>query len=104
MAARAETAPAAPLVMSNLVWDAMEKSVDVPAMTNWVYCTFFVTNHADQNITVLSTETSCDCAVAETSEKLPWTVAPGAGGSLNVRVNTKGRYGEMMRQVAVYTS
>jgi mono/diheme cytochrome c family protein len=105
MVGRAQT-PAVPVdaATNQLVWDALEKTVNAPGMTNWVYFTFQVTNRCDQSITVFSTQTSCDCAVAETSEKLPWEIAPGKGGSLEVRVNTKGHYGDMERQVAVVTS
>jgi hypothetical protein len=102
---RAETtAPTATVPSNALVWDAMDKSTDLPAMTNIAYFTFWVTNTASEDTTILSTETSCDCTVAEAGEKLPWRMAPGASGPMKVRVNTKGKYGMFEKSVTVYAS
>ncbi len=87
-----------------LVWDAMEKSADLPAMTNLAYFTFWVTNNSPGDAAILSTDTSCDCTVAEVGEKLPWRMAPGVGGPMKVRVNTKGQYGTSEKSVTVHTS
>src|SRR4051812_20476316 len=66
-----------------LAWDALEKSADVPAMTNIAYFTFWVTNRSSAEATIISTETECDCTVAEAAKKLPWRLSPGEGGALN---------------------
>ena len=103
---RAETPPEpVHLNVSNaLAWDAVVKSMDLPAMTNSVLFTFLLTNRSAENVTIFSTDTSCDCTVAETVQKLPWQIAPGEGGTMTVRVNTKGRYGDQEKYVAVFTS
>jgi mono/diheme cytochrome c family protein len=102
---KAETQPVASAASANpLVWDALAKSADLPAMTNTVLFTFWVTNTSLQDATILSTETSCDCTVAEAAEKLPWQIAPGSNGWMNVRVNTKGKFGSLEKSVAVRSS
>jgi mono/diheme cytochrome c family protein len=87
-----------------LVWDALEKSDDLPAMTNTAHFTFWVTNTSAAKATILSTETECDCTVAETGKKLPWTIAPGEGGMLNVSLNSLGKFGLVTKTVTVTTS
>jgi mono/diheme cytochrome c family protein len=87
-----------------LTWDALEKTVSPPAMTNTVSLTFWVTNATPEDITILSTETSCDCTVAEPVKELPWKIPPAESGPMNVRINTRGQHGMVQRQVAVHTS
>jgi mono/diheme cytochrome c family protein len=95
----------APAAAANpLVWDALEKSADLPTMTNTVLFTFWVTNTSSQDATIISTDTSCDCTVAEAAEKLPWQFAPGSNGWMNVRVNTKGKFGTLEKSVTVYSA
>jgi mono/diheme cytochrome c family protein len=96
---RAETAQSNPLV-----WDALKKAADLPAMTNIAHFTFWVTNTSSEDATILSTETSCDCTVAEAKEKLPWKISPGAGGPLQVNVNTLGKFGVVEKSVSVFSS
>jgi mono/diheme cytochrome c family protein len=102
---RAEIPP--PALATNgqaLVWDALEKSADLPAMTNIAYFMFWMTNTSSQEATILSTDTSCDCTVAEAGEKLPWRIAPGGSGWLKVNINTKGKFGALEKSVAVRSS
>jgi len=87
-----------------LVWDALEKNATLPAMTNIARITFWMTNVSSAETTILSTETSCDCTVAEAAKKLPWPIAPGDGGALNVNVNTIGKFGLVTKTVTVHTS
>ena len=87
-----------------LVWDAQDKRADLPGMTNIAYFTFSVTNTSAAEATILSTESSCDCTVVESKEKLPWRLAPGESGVLNVRVNTLGKYGLVEKSITVQTS
>src|SRR4051794_24676723 len=87
-----------------LVWDALAKGADLPAMTNTAHFTFWVTNTSAANATILSTETDCDCTVAEAGKKLPWTIAAGEGGTLNVSLNSLGKFGSVTKTVTVNTS
>lgn len=87
-----------------LVWDALEKKQDLPGMTNLAYFTFWVTNNSSADAGIGSVEAECDCTVVEARKALPWTIAPGAGGPLNVRVNIRGRFGPFVKTVTVHTS
>src|SRR3954470_791331 len=98
---RAET-PFTPSTAANpLAWDAMDKHLDLPAMTNIAVFTFWVTNNSSTDATIVSTDTSCDCTVAEAGEKLPWRIAPAGSGWLKVNVNTKGKFGLVDKTVTV---
>jgi len=85
-------------------WDAIEKKVELPAMTNIVYFTFWLTNTSSEPATLLSTEAECDCTVVEARKNLPWRFDPGESGAINMRINTRGRSGQVMRVVVVHTS
>jgi len=87
-----------------LVWDRTEVSINLPAMTNLAYFTFSVTNVSNVEATIMSTETSCECTLAEATSKLPWNIKPGEGGFLKVRMNTLGKFGEVTKTVLVHTS
>jgi mono/diheme cytochrome c family protein len=104
--ADAEISPAStpPTNLNPLVWDALEKSADLPTMTNLAYFTFWVTNNSSAEATILSTETSCDCTVVEATKILPWHLAPGDGGPLNVRLNTRGKFGLVTKTITVHSS
>jgi hypothetical protein len=103
--AQGEVATGAKVTEKNpLVWDASEISVDLPAMTNLVYFTFSVTNASATEATLVSTETSCECTLAEATSKLPWNIKPGEGGFLKVRMNTLGKFGLVTKTIVVHTS
>lgn len=89
---------------SSWAWDATEKHVVVPSMTNIIYFTFWVTNRSDKAAQVLHAEADCDCTVIEAREAFPWTIPPGESGALTVRINTRGRFGEVQRPVLVHSS
>ncbi|HYG21953.1 MAG TPA: DUF1573 domain-containing protein [Verrucomicrobiae bacterium] len=100
--------PSAPVIpflpKSALLWDAVEKSVELAAMTNIAGFTFWATNVSDGDVTIHSTETSCDCTVAQAAKLLPWRLAPGEGGSLKVNLNTRGRFGLVTKTITVHSS
>lgn len=102
---RAETLPTAPDASSTgLVWDSVDKKIALVGMTNRTRLTFWVTNKSDKEITIFSTETSCECTVVDSSTKFPWQIAPSEGGPIHVNVNTRGIYGMMEKTIAVKTS
>lgn len=106
LSAHAEIPPATavPNAPNPLVWDAMEKKQELPGMTNQALFTFWVTNNSLSEAAIGFVEAECDCTVVEGSKVLPWTIAPGAGGPLNVRVNIRGRFGVFIKTVTVHTS
>ena len=106
LAARAEIPASA--TSSNapnpLVWDAMEKQVDLPGMTNVAFFTFWFTNTATTDSTIGAVEAECDCTVIDARKRFPWVVGPGAAGSLDARVNIRGRFGLFVKTIDVHTS
>jgi mono/diheme cytochrome c family protein len=103
LTARAEISPAPPTAVESnpLVWDALEKHADLPAMTNLAYFTFWVTNTGSAEAVIYSTEASCECTVVEAQKILPWRLAPGEGGPLNVRLNTRGKFGLVTKTINI---
>jgi len=95
-----------PLQVTNnvLAWDAIDKSSELPAMTNVAYFTFWVTNISPADAVIYSNETSCDCTVTETASKLPWIIKPGDGGWFKVLVNVRGKWGMVTKDATIYTS
>ena len=105
LAVCAENSPSASSGTPNpWVWDASEKKLELTGMTNLAHFTFWVTNISAADATILATEAECDCTVVEAKKTLPWSLAPGASGPLNVRVNTRGRFGSLTKTVTVRTS
>lgn len=106
MDARAEDTPAPAL--SNpahpLVWDALEKKMDLPGMTNLASFTFWVTNSSASEVVIGAVEADCECTVVEARTAFPWTIGPGASGPLNVRVNIRGRFGLFVKTILVHSS
>jgi mono/diheme cytochrome c family protein len=96
--------PATTNATNPLVWDAMEKQVDLPGMTNVAFFTFWVTNTAPTNLTVGAVEAECDCTVIDARKRFPWSLAPGESGSLDARVNIRGRFGLFVKTIDVHTS
>ena len=87
-----------------LVWDAMDKKVDLPGMTNVAYFTFWVTNTAATNVTIGAVEAECDCTVIDARRRFPWVFAPGESGSLDARVNIRGRFGLFVKTIDIFGS
>ncbi len=72
-------------------------------MGRFVTFAFGLTNVSDQTASILGTESSCECTVAELPSK-PWVFAPGESGTIHVRMNIVGRFGTVTKVVAVETS
>ncbi len=87
-----------------LVWDTFVKQVNPTGMVTRVTFIFSVTNtSSSEAVTILETETSCDCTVAGLPSK-PWVLKPGSNGTLPVRLNTLGRFGPVTNWVGIHTS
>ena len=86
-----------------LVWDAMEKFSKKEEMNQGASFEFWVTNTSSSNASIIHTESSCDCTVAQMPSQ-PWVLKPGESGSLGVKMNLLGRHGRVTKEIFVGTS
>jgi cytochrome c553 len=83
-----------------LVWDAVSKSYSAkPGETNALF-RFSVTNASSTEITINSVRTSCGCTVAKLPV-LPWRLAPGTKGDIEVDLDLRGKRGTLTKTVSV---
>jgi mono/diheme cytochrome c family protein len=103
--ARANDQPGLAEAPSNqpLVWDGYQKSAKMSGMNETTNFVFWVTNVSNVDVSILSTESSCDCTVAKLPAQ-PWVLKPGESGSLGVKMNLMGRHGQVSKVVQVTTS
>ncbi len=86
-----------------LVWDAEVKEYTAsPGETNATF-TFNLTNTAPTEVTIERVQASCACTVARLPN-LPWKLAPGTNGQIEVAVDLRGKRGQFSKMVYVYTS
>lgn len=64
---------------------------------------FTVTNPSDQNVTVKAILPSCGCTSLRTPG-FPWTLAPGETGTIEARVDLRGKVGQLHKRVTIYTT
>lgn len=64
--------------------------------------TFHVTNISKEEVVIVAANTSCGCSVATMPEK-PWTLAPGAGGDVTVKVDFTGKRGVLSKVATLDT-
>jgi mono/diheme cytochrome c family protein len=86
-----------------LVWDALEKTVDVPSGQNETKFTFNVTNTSKEPVEVTQVDPSCGCTVAELPAT-PWILAPGAKGSFTAVVEHRGKFGKLYKSLYVHST
>jgi mono/diheme cytochrome c family protein len=83
-----------------LVWDAMEKSVDVKSSDEAVRFEFSVTNQSTERVEIVEIRPSCGCTVAE-MPSTPWILQPGANGSFAAVVDIKGKRGKLSKSLFI---
>ena len=77
---------------AGLSWDSMNKQVDFrPGATNGIV-SFWVTNSGPAAIVIKAIKPSCGCSVAKSPE-LPWRLAKGAMGRIDVESDVRGKEG-----------
>ncbi len=95
--------PAAGTSTDPFAWSAQALESKAEPMARFVTFAFAFTNISSTPASILGTQSSCECTVAELPAK-PWILAPGAVGTLHVRMNVVGRFGLVTKVVAVETS
>ena len=99
-AAVAAAAPPAPANPNALVWDAENKELTPAAGEVNGGFTFWFTNVSPNEVIINSVRTSCGCTTAKLPS-MPWHVAPGTNGSLDVNVDLRGKSGVISKAVTV---
>jgi mono/diheme cytochrome c family protein len=77
----------------------------VSTVTNFVAETnlCWVTNHVTPlAITILNVHPSCGCTTAELPP-VPWRIAPGTNGQINIKVNLEGKIGTLFKFITITT-
>jgi mono/diheme cytochrome c family protein len=92
-----------PLPAGLLAWDAERKQSKVPFGTATTAFTFNVTNIAAEIITVTKVHTSCGCTLAKLPP-VPWPLAPGATGAIEVTMTLAGKRGVLLKNLTVETN
>jgi len=87
-----------PLPAGMLAWDATIKSVDATNSQEFARFTFTFTNITARNVSVLNVHPSCGCTTAELPP-VPWTISPGANGTIKLSVNLAGKAGTLFKTV-----
>lgn len=83
-----------------LIWDSNTKTNHVKlGDTNSVY-KFTATNKSLAEITINSVRTSCGCTVAKLPV-LPWKLAPGEHGSMEVHLDVRGKQGQISKYISI---
>lgn len=92
-------APAVP----NLVWDSELKEYSAKPGEMLASFVFHLTNVSPVEIIINSAQGSCGCTVAKLPT-LPWHLASGSNGEMQVSVNLQGKLGTITKQVTANTS
>lgn len=83
-----------------LRWDALEKRAEPKLEDGVVRFEFHVTNTSSRPVVVRDIRPTCGCTTVE-APRLPWTIAPGAKGSVRAVLDFLGKEGEIAKQLYV---
>lgn len=86
-----------------LKWDAVSKTYNAKSGETNALLKFGVTNVSTAEITINSVRTSCGCTVAKLPT-LPWRLAAGANGEVEVNVDLRGKRGTLNKTISVDTT
>lgn len=86
-----------------LVWDEMEKTVDVKPADGAADFTFNVTNKSEREIEIVDVRPSCGCTLVD-KPAVPWILAPGGKGSFRATVDFRGKHGKFAKAIYVISS
>lgn len=98
-----DPSPAPPVPEGTLSWSSTHLEAVAEPMGRFVTFAFGITNVSRSTVSILGTESSCECTVAELPSK-PWIFNPGDSGTIHVRMNITGRFGKLTKKVFVNTS
>ncbi len=91
-----------PLAPGLLAWDGEEKAATVTFGAAQASFAFQVSNVSPGPITITSVQSSCGCTVAKLPP-MPWTLSPGAKGTIDVVMNLAGKNGINIKNLILNT-
>jgi cytochrome c553 len=83
-----------------LVWDAEFKEITAQSGQESANFTFHVTNGWTSEVVVNSVRPSCGCTMAK-MPNVPWKLAPGDNGPLEVSIDLRGKRGVLSKSLMV---
>lgn len=91
------------LPSNSLAWDSESKEYKAKlGDTNAVF-TFWLTNVCDKEVLVNAVRTSCGCTAAKLPD-MPWHLAPGSNGPIQVVMDLRAKRGKIVKSVTVDTT
>lgn len=91
-----------PLPDGVLAWDNLTQSVDATADQAQAHFTFNLTNISAVIVAIVNVHPSCGCTTAQLPP-MPWMLAPGTNGQINLTVNLAGKSGTLFKTVNIAT-
>jgi cytochrome c553 len=86
-----------------LAWDATSKHYDAKRGETNAFFIFNLTNVSFSPIVVNAVRPSCGCTTPKLPP-LPWQIAPGANGQMEIQVDLRGRQGLLRKTISIETS
>ena len=86
-----------------MAWDNVSKDYHARAGEVTAPFSFALTNVSSEEVTINWVRPSCGCTVAKLPPT-PWKLAPGEGGTIELNVDLRGKYGTLSKYVSVDTS
>lgn len=86
-----------------LAWDSVFKEYNAETNELTAKFNFSVTNTSGKVVAIKELTSSCGCTTTELPEK-PWILSPGADGKIEIKVDLRGKYGQLNKLVCVETS
>jgi cytochrome c553 len=102
-------APASPAPipppLTKLVWDGETNEVTIPEGATNIHAsfTFWFTNTADTEFVITDARSFCFCTVPSLPSK-PWHIPPGTNGPIEVKMDLRGKFGTVQKEVVVATT
>jgi len=86
-----------------LAFDAEAKEYNAKPDELDIPFSFYVTNVSTNEVVINSVHTSCGCTVAQLPS-LPWKIAPGEHGEIKVKMDVRGKTGQITKTITLSTS
>ena len=90
----------APTALPVLTWDSDVKESNAKLGEMTVSTTYFLTNASPLPAVIISIVSSCGCTTAHLPP-MPWTLAPGTDGKIDVTMNLAGKSGTVIKTITV---